>query len=77
MSTSARTVRRRLLEGDLVSRSHFSAKKPLLSKKNIRDRLIFCERYRDWTAEDWEKVIFSDESPALPSFLCHANSKAS
>uniref|UniRef100_A0A4W5PM06 receptor protein serine/threonine kinase n=1 Tax=Hucho hucho TaxID=62062 RepID=A0A4W5PM06_9TELE len=38
------------------------AKKPLLSRKNIRDRLIFCKRYRDWTAEDWSKVIFS-ESP--------------
>ena len=40
-----------------------AAKKPLLSRKNIRDRLIFCNRYRDWTAEVWGKVIFSDESP--------------
>uniref|UniRef100_A0AAZ3P3Y7 Tc1-like transposase DDE domain-containing protein n=1 Tax=Oncorhynchus tshawytscha TaxID=74940 RepID=A0AAZ3P3Y7_ONCTS len=37
-------------------RSHFS-------RKNIRDRLIFCKGYRDWTAEDWGKVILSDESP--------------
>ena len=58
---SARTVRQRLLEDGLVSRR--AAKKPLLSGKNIRDRLIFCKRYRDWTAEDWDKVIFSDESP--------------
>ena len=43
--------------------SRRAAKKPLLSSKNIRDRLIFCRRYRDWTAEDWGKVIFSDESP--------------
>ena len=35
-----------------------AAKKPLLSRKNIRDRLIFCKRYRDWTAEDWGKVHF-------------------
>ncbi|GLD61471.1 transposase-like protein [Lates japonicus] len=61
VSASARTVRRRLLEEGLVSRR--AAKKPLLSRKNIRDRLIFCKRYRDWTAEDWGKVIFSDESP--------------
>ena len=60
VSASACTVRRRLLEGGLVSRS--AAKKPLLSRKNIRDRLTFCKRYRDWTAEDWGKVIFSDES---------------
>ncbi|CDQ87550.1 unnamed protein product [Oncorhynchus mykiss] len=61
VSASACTVRRRLLEDGLVSRR--AAKKPLLSRKNIRDRLIFCKRYRDWTAEDWGKVIFSDESP--------------
>ncbi|CDR18259.1 unnamed protein product, partial [Oncorhynchus mykiss] len=61
VSASARTVRQRLLEDGLVSRR--AAKKPLLSRKNIRDRLIFCKRYRDWTVEDWGKVIFSDESP--------------
>ncbi|CAJ0935983.1 unnamed protein product [Ranitomeya imitator] len=61
VSASARTVRRRLFEQGLVSRR--TAKKPLLSRKNIRDRLIFCKRYREWTAEDWGKVIFSDESP--------------
>ncbi|CDQ93266.1 unnamed protein product, partial [Oncorhynchus mykiss] len=61
VSASARTVRRRLLEDGLVSRR--ASKKPLLSRKNIRDRLIFCKRYRDWTAEDWGKVIFSGESP--------------
>uniref|UniRef100_A0AAZ3S0C2 Transposase Tc1-like domain-containing protein n=1 Tax=Oncorhynchus tshawytscha TaxID=74940 RepID=A0AAZ3S0C2_ONCTS len=58
---SARTVGRRLLEDGMVSRR--AAKKPLLSRKNIRDRLIFCKRYSDWTAEDWGKVIFADESP--------------
>ncbi|KAL7837210.1 hypothetical protein SRHO_G00269210 [Serrasalmus rhombeus] len=61
VSASACTVRRRLLEQGLVSRR--AEKKPLLSRKNIRDRLIFCKRYREWTAEDWGKVIFSDESP--------------
>jgi transposase len=64
VSASARTVRRRLLEDGLLSRR--AAKKPLLtsshSRKSIRDRLIFCKRYRDWTAEDWGKVIFSNES---------------
>uniref|UniRef100_A0A4W4G5F6 BTB domain-containing protein n=1 Tax=Electrophorus electricus TaxID=8005 RepID=A0A4W4G5F6_ELEEL len=43
--------------------SRRAAKKPLLSKKNIKDRLTFCRKYRDWTAEDWGKVIFSDEAP--------------
>ncbi|XP_073719128.1 uncharacterized protein [Misgurnus anguillicaudatus] len=57
VSASARTVRRRLLEDGLVSRSHFSPKKP------IRDSLIICRKYSEWTAEDWGKVIFSDEAP--------------
>jgi transposase len=42
VSASARTVRQRLLEDGLVSRR--AAKKPLLSRKNIRDRLIFCKK---------------------------------
>ncbi|ROL42715.1 E3 ubiquitin-protein ligase ubr3 [Anabarilius grahami] len=61
VSASARTVRRRLLEDGLVSRR--AAKKPLLSTKNTRDRLIFCRKYSEWTSEDWGKVIFSDEAP--------------
>uniref|UniRef100_A0A9J8CY34 Transposase Tc1-like domain-containing protein n=1 Tax=Cyprinus carpio carpio TaxID=630221 RepID=A0A9J8CY34_CYPCA len=58
---SARTVRPRLLDNSLVSRR--AAKKPLLSKKNVKDRLKFCRKYKDCTAEDWCKVIFNDEAP--------------
>ena len=61
VSASERTARRRPLEDGLVPRR--AAKKPLLSRTNIRDRLIFCKRYRDWTAEGRSKAIFSDESP--------------
>ena len=50
VSASACTVRQGSLEGGLVSRR--ATKKPLLSRITIRDRLIFCKRYRDWTAED-------------------------
>ena len=42
VSASARTMRRRLLEDGLVSRR--AAKNPLLSRKNIRGRLIFCKK---------------------------------
>ena len=49
------------MEDGLVSRR--AAMKLIISRKNVRDRLIFCKRYRDWTAENWGKVIFSDESP--------------
>lgn len=67
VSLSARTVRRRLLEDGQMSRRE--AKKPLLSKKNMRDELIFCKKYSEWTAEEWGKVIFSDE--ALSDCLGH------
>ncbi|KAJ8351374.1 hypothetical protein SKAU_G00228500 [Synaphobranchus kaupii] len=55
VSASARTVRRRLLEDGLVSRR--AAKKPLLSRKNIRDRRIFCKRSsgRYGTKATWYK----------------------
>lgn len=33
------------------------------TKKNMKDGLIFCKKYRDWAAEDCGKVIFFDKSP--------------
>ena len=58
---SARTIRRRLLV-DFQLSSRRPAKKAKLSRKNIRDRLAFSRKYKDWTAEDWKKVMFSDEA---------------
>lgn len=58
---STRTVRRRLLV-DFNLPSRRPAKKAKLSKKNIKDRLVFCRKYKNWTKEDWMKVMFSDES---------------
>lgn len=52
-------LRQRLLEDDLVSRG--AAIRPLLSKNNIMYRLLFCGRWKNQTAEDWGKVISSDE----------------
>jgi hypothetical protein len=38
------------------------AKKAKLTKKNIKDRLAFCRKYKNWSKEDWMQVMFSDES---------------
>ena len=57
---SSRTVRRRLVNVGLFSRR--PAKKPLLSKKNVKARLVFAQAHINWTVEQWKKVIFSDES---------------
>ena len=58
---SARTVRRRLLKDfNLASRS--PAKKPRLSPKNVKDRIAFCNKYKNWNEDRWMNVMFSDEA---------------
>ena len=37
-------------------------KKPGLSQKNVKARLEFAKKHLDWTVNDWNRVIFSDES---------------
>ena len=60
VKVSRYTVTRRLHEAGLFGR--VSSKKPLISKKNRMARLKFAKKYRNWTFEDWKKIIFSDES---------------
>jgi len=47
---------------ELGMRSKVAAKKPLLTDKMKKKRLDFANKYKDWTAEDWSKVMYSDES---------------
>ena len=53
LNVSQDTITRRLKEVGL--KSYRLQKKPKLSDKNIRDRLAFCTKYRDWSAADWKK----------------------
>ena len=61
LQVSVDTIKRRL-------RTHFgcpirrAAAKPLLTQKMKRKRLEFCTKYKDWTAQQWREVMFSDES---------------
>ena len=57
---SVRTIQRRLFKSGL--KSFRAARKPLLSPKNIWDRIAFCRKYESWTPDQWKKVIFSDET---------------
>ncbi|CAK9832675.1 Transposable element Tc1 transposase, partial [Anthophora retusa] len=54
------TVRRRLNEFGLMGR--VARKKPLISKKNRKERLTFVKEHIKWTREQWGKVVFTDES---------------
>jgi hypothetical protein len=37
-------------------------KKPFLSKRHRRARLDFAISHKDWTIEDWKRVVWSDET---------------
>ena len=54
------TVKRRLLQEGL--RGCVAVKKPLLRTQNKKKRLQWAILYKDYTAEDWEKVLWTDES---------------
>lgn len=36
--------------------------KLMLSKKNVKTRLAFAKKYKDWTIDQWRCVIWSDET---------------
>jgi hypothetical protein len=37
-------------------------KRPLLSQRHRKERLDFAIAHKDWTVEDWKKVVWSDET---------------
>ena len=57
---SAQTIRNSLKQAGL--KASVKVKKPLLIKRHIQQRLVFCRKYKNWTIDDWKRVIWSDES---------------
>ncbi|CAG8631173.1 17709_t:CDS:1, partial [Cetraspora pellucida] len=37
-------------------------KKPILTKRTRKERFEFAKKYKDWSVEDWHRIIWSDES---------------
>lgn len=62
ISASKRTVQRTLHYYGFYSR--VAKRKPLVSEKNKKDRVLWCKNVKDWK-EEWDRVIFSDESRYL------------
>jgi transposase len=57
---SAQTIRRALKKEGL--KAVVKKKKPFLKASHKKARLDFASKYKDWTNEDWARVIFSDET---------------
>jgi len=59
-AVSAVTVRRRLREAGLIAKK--VVKRPALKKRHISGRMQFVKKYKEWTEDDWARVVWSDES---------------
>lgn len=60
VEVSVKTVRRALHKAGLGSTE--KEKKPKLSPANIKARLEFANNHKNWTVDDWTRVIWSDET---------------
>jgi transposase len=60
LAVSTRTVRHRLNEAGLFG--HVARKEYPFSEDHIRKRLSFANGYKGWTMDQWDTVLFSDET---------------
>ena len=82
ISVTTRTIRNRMHK-DFKLPTRKPLKKPLITPRMAQQRLEFCCHYKDWTKEDWQKVMSFDESTFLQfasykPFVCrpHGSSPA-
>ena len=66
---SKATVRRRLTASGL--RGRVARSKPFLRPVNKRKRYLWAKKYKNYTVENWKKVLFTDES----QFEIHGNNR--
>ncbi|CAD6199639.1 unnamed protein product [Caenorhabditis auriculariae] len=60
---SVSTVKRRLNAAGIMGRR--PVKKPLISEKNRAARVKWTKEHHNWTRQDWNKILWSDESKFL------------
>ncbi len=66
VSASRTTTHRRMQ--DMGSSCRIPCVKPLLNNRQRQKRLAWAKDKKDWTAAEWSKVMFSDESKFCISF---------
>lgn len=54
------TIRKTLIKENL--KAHSARKVPMLSKKNVQQRLKFAEVHSCWPQEKWRNILWSDET---------------
>lgn len=57
---SPETVRRALRSRGLQAKE--KPKKTLLRNQNVKARLAWCNEHKDWTLDDWKRVVWTDET---------------
>ena len=72
VSVSSRTIRRHL-QVDLQLPAYHPACKLKLSAKNICDHILFHQKYKGWTPEQWAAVMFTDETMIKQFYACSSN----
>ena len=60
VNASISTIRRRLRAANLSGR--VARKKPHLTIAHKRRRLDFAKKHKNWSKEEWERVLWTDES---------------
>jgi len=60
MSVHVNTVRNALHQKGLGA--FVKPEKPNLSPKNVKDRLTWAIAHKDWTQDDWRRVVWTDET---------------
>lgn len=68
LKVSHQTVRNRLHAAKI--KSHIAVKKPCISSTNLKKRLEWAKAHRNWTIEQWNSVLFSDETQVMLRQTC-------
>jgi hypothetical protein len=58
----------RPIHEDGTLKSYWQTNKVMISKVNQIKRVKWCKEHLHWTSDDWNKVLFSDESPFVIRF---------